>query len=102
MAQLPHDDIPAEQMDPETWTNPAGHFKPRHKMLSLYVDRSAVIAQWNAFKVWALKGWSTPWISPLYFAAMHNSQRNRNLFLAENHMNYRPYKWRRNSESSKY
>lgn len=89
-------------MEPETWANPTSHFRARHRLLSLYGDRDALVGKLLNFKTWALDRWYVPWFSPVYFVVTHFSQRNRNLFLLENHLNYRPYKFRRNDETSKY
>ena len=74
-----------EVIETNSWSSPTEHFRTRHK-----------------FKSWALGGSFVPWFTPLYFGALHFSQRNRNLFLVENHLNYRPYWGRRNDEDSKY
>lgn len=85
-------------LEAEGWDSPAEHFRPKHKFGSLYADRSAIIARGMNFKAWLLDRWFVPTWSPLYFVLTHFSQRNRNLFLIENHLNYRPYKFRRNDE----
>lgn len=85
-----------QSFEAEQWDSPTDHFRPRHKVASLYVDRSAMVQRGLNAKVWLLDRWFVPTWSPLYFVLTHFSQRNRNLFLVENHLNYRPYKWRRN------
>jgi hypothetical protein len=60
------------------------------------VDRHSIVKRWLDLKASVLSAWYLPTITPMYFFGVHFSQRNRNLFLLENHLNYRPYKWRRN------
>ena len=84
------------------WTSPTDHFKPKHKYLSLYTDHDYVVANWLGWKKWALSSSLLPAWTPLYFVFTWFSARNRNLFLVENNLNYRPYKWRRNDENNKY
>jgi hypothetical protein len=86
----------------EMWSSPTDHFRPRHRHLTLFTDHDYVVDKWLNFKTTLLNRWYVPFWTPLYFGLTHLSQRNRNLFLVENHMNYRPYKWRRNDETSKY
>jgi hypothetical protein len=84
------------------WSNPADHFRPNMKVVTMYSDRNWNVQTWMDLKGKWLDAWYLPWWSPLYQAGLWFSQRNRNLWLVENHMNYRPYKWRRNTEDSKY
>jgi hypothetical protein len=93
---------PVEQQEIESWASPTDHFRTRHKFLTLYTDKAFNTQQWLNFKTWALDRSYVPFFTPIYFGALHFSQRNRNLFLVENHLNYRPYWNRRNTEDSKY
>lgn len=85
-----------------SWASPVDHFKTRHRYMTFYTDKNYNIMQWLGFKESVLGRWFVPWFSPLYFVGLHFSQRNRNLFLVENHLNYRPYWGRRNDEDSKF
>lgn len=89
-------------MEAESWSNPTDHFKLRHKFITLYTDKEFNIMKWLEFKSSALGKWFVPWWSPMYFVGTHLSQRTRNLWLVENHLNYRPYWGRRNDEDSTY
>lgn len=92
----------AEQAETTMWSNPADHFRPNMKILSMYSDRNYNVQYWIDFKAKWLSVSYLPWWTPLYQAGLWLSQRNRNLLLVENHMNYRPYKWRRNTEDGAY
>lgn len=87
---------------PETssdfWSNPVDHFRPNLKAASLYFDRQYVVDRWLHAKERWLSPWYMPWWSPLYQVMTWYSQRNRNLMLVENNLNYRPYPFRRNDE----
>eukprot|EP00672_Neobodo_designis_P016549 CAMPEP_0174831504 /NCGR_PEP_ID=MMETSP1114-20130205/3131_1 /TAXON_ID=312471 /ORGANISM="Neobodo designis, Strain CCAP 1951/1" /LENGTH=151 /DNA_ID=CAMNT_0016065329 /DNA_START=34 /DNA_END=487 /DNA_ORIENTATION=- len=102
MASQDMNNMPVEQQDTSSWASPAEHFRTRHKWLTLYTDKNFNINSWLSFKTWVLDRSYVPWFTPLYFGMLHISQRNRNLFLVENHMNYRPYWGRRNTEDSTY
>lgn len=91
-----------EQVETTSWSSPTDHFRTRHKFLTLYTDKIFNIQQWLAFKQWVLDTPLVPWFTPIYFAALHTGQRNRNLTLVENHLNYRPWQFRRNDEDSIY
>jgi hypothetical protein len=91
-----------EQQETTSWSSPVDHFRTRHKYLTLYTDKGFNTQKWLEFKQWFLGTPLVPWFTPLYFGMLHLSQRNRNLFLVENHMNYRPYWGRRNDEDSIY
>lgn len=80
------------------WSNPVDHFRPNLKFLTLYWDRQYVVDKWLHTKEKWLKPWYLPWWTPMYQIMTWYSQRNRNLMLVENHMNYRPYRFRRNDE----
>lgn len=99
------DSHPSQQIEvteAEMWTSPADHFRPRAKMLTLYTDRDYMVMRWLKLKESVLsKAW-LPWWTPMYMAGTHFGQRSRNMFLCENHLNYRPYKFRPNTESSKF
>lgn len=84
------------------WSSPVSHFRPNMKFLTVYTDRHMNVLRWMEFKDSWLKPWYMPWFSPLYQAGLWFSQRNRNLWLVENHLNYRPYKWRRDTENGPY
>jgi len=84
------------------WDSPVGHFRLRHKFLSLYADKPQVIAKWLNVKASICDRWFVPFFTPLFFGLTHISQRNRNLLLVENHLNYRPWKFRYNDEGNTY
>ena len=91
--------VEAPQMEtPESWSSPTDHFRPRHKFLTWYTDKEYNVTKWLNFKDACLNKFYVPWFTPVYFFATHFSQRNRNLFLVENNLTYRPYKFRRNDE----
>jgi hypothetical protein len=91
-----------EMVETTSWSSPTDHFRTRYKFVTLYTDKMFNVRQWLEFKSWALGSPLVPWFTPLYFGFTHFSQRNRNLFLVENHLNYRPFAGRRNDEDSKY
>ncbi|CCW62006.1 unnamed protein product [Phytomonas sp. EM1] len=80
------------------WSNPVDHFRPNLKAFTLYADRNEVMDKWHHFLERRLGAWYVPWWSPLYQLLLWYPQRNRNLFLIENNLNYRPYRFRRNDE----
>lgn len=86
----------------DVWTNPADHFRPRNKFLTLYTDRNYLVMKYLSWKSRFLGSSFVPTWTPLYFFMTHFEQRVRNLYLVENQLNYRPYKFRPNTESSKY
>eukprot|EP00760_Papus_ankaliazontas_P034012 PhM_4_TR6862/c1_g1_i1/m.55975 len=86
----------------EQWNSPTDHFRPKHKLISLYVDKENVTRRYLAAKTFVLDKWFMPFFTPFFFVATHISQRNRNLFLLENHLNYRPYKFRYDDWDNKY
>jgi hypothetical protein len=88
--------IAAAAEETTMWSSPVNHFRPPYKFLTVYTDRNYNVLRWMNFKERWLSPWYVPWWSPLYQLGLWFSQRNRNLLLTENLMNYRPYKWRRN------
>lgn len=80
------------------WSNPVDHFRPNLKALTLYADRQYVADRYQHFLERRLGAWYMPWWSPVYQLLTWYPQRNRNLFLVENNLNYRPYRFRRNDE----
>ncbi|KAG8346437.1 hypothetical protein ERJ75_000138100 [Trypanosoma vivax] len=80
------------------WSNPVDHFRPNLKALTLYAEYQHYVDRWLHAKARWLAPWYVPWWSPLYQLSTWYSQRTRNLFLVENHLSYRPYKFRRNDE----
>lgn len=90
--------VTSEEVVGDFWSNPVDHFRPNLKVLSVYFERQYVVDRWLKAKDSFLKPWYMPWWSPFYQFFTWNSQRNRNLFLIENNMNYRPYRFRRNDE----
>ena len=91
-----------EHQEVESWASPTDHFRTRHKWLTIYTDKIFNGEMVLQKKTAILDKWFVPWFTPLYFFATHFSQRNRNLFLVENHLNYRPWSHRRNDEDSTY
>ncbi|CBZ34190.1 hypothetical protein, conserved [Leishmania donovani] len=83
------------------WSNPVDHFRPNLKFLSVYVEHQCVVDKWLHIKEKWLKPWYLPWWTPMYQVMTWYSQRNRNLMLVENNLNYRPYRYRRNDEDRK-
>jgi hypothetical protein len=92
------DDIVHETQD---WSSPTDHFKIRHKWLTLWFDHDFLVQDWAKTKTAWLKPWYVPQWSPFYFVMTWFSARNRNLFLLENHLTYRPFAGRKN-EKLKY
>lgn len=80
------------------WSNPIDHFRPNLKAFTLYADHTYVVDRMLRAKERWLSPWYMPWWSPVYQFFTWYSQRNRNLMLIENNLNYRPYKFRRNDE----
>jgi hypothetical protein len=88
-------------MEESSWSSPTDHFKIRHKFLTLFYDHDFLVQDWlNAKSSWLGKSYLPAW-TPLYFAMTWFSARNRNLFLVENHLTYRPFAQRKN-EKLKY
>ena len=90
-----------EEIETTQWNNPTDHVRPRSKLLSMWIDKTRVVEYTMKTKSYFLGHWSIHWMSPAYFFFTHFSARNRNLFLTENHLSYRPYKFRRN-DNEKY
>lgn len=87
----------------EAWAHSlVDHLRPNSKLITFYVDRHDLVHRWSNFKLALLGPWWVPWWCPLYAALTHYTRRQKNLYLVENHYNYRPYKYRRNDEDSKY
>ncbi|EPY37732.1 hypothetical protein AGDE_06202 [Angomonas deanei] len=82
----------------EFWTNPVDHFRPNLKALSLYFDHNYLVDRWLHVKERWLRPFYLPSWTPMYQFGTWYSQRNRNLLLVENNLNYRPYRFRRNDE----
>lgn len=95
MSAEPHH---SEEVATDFWSNPVDHFRPNLKAFTLYSDRHYFVDRYQRFLDRRLGAFYMAWWNPLYQAALWYPQRNRNLFLIENNMNYRPYKWRRNDE----
>ena len=94
--------VQVEQTMEDTWTSPADHFRPRNKFMTLYTDRNYLVMKYTAWKSRFLGSALVPSWTPMYFIMTHFEQRVRNLYLVENQLNYRPYKFRPNTETSKY
>ncbi|EPY33716.1 hypothetical protein STCU_02050 [Strigomonas culicis] len=95
---MPAATVPSSEVS-DFWSNPVDHFRPNFKALSLYFDHNYVVDRWLHAKERWLKPFYLPTWSPLYQVMTWYSQRNRNLLLVENNLNYRPYRYRRNDEN---
>lgn len=91
-----------QDMEAAYWASPADHFRPRLKFLTIFTDYHYNQMRWLAFKESVLNKWYVPWWTPLYQVSMWFTQRNRNLLLVENHLSYRPYRWRRDTENGPF
>ena len=91
----------ADQQQVMSWSSPTDHFKLRHKFLTLFFDHDFTVQQWLSTKSNILGKWFVPQWSPLYFFGTFFSGRSRNLYLVENHLNYKPFAQRKN-EKLKY
>ena len=78
-----------------------GHYRARWRYLSLPYEREFLIDKWLHFKKAIADRWFLPWWTPLFFFMTHVAQRNRNLYLVENRLNYRPWKYRYNDRAIK-
>jgi hypothetical protein len=84
------------------WSSPVDHFRVNLKWMTVHTDIPFNVQYLIEFEQKLLsKSW-LPWWCPLYSVATHIHQRNRNLHLAANHLNYRPYKFRANTISGAY
>ena len=92
----------APDEDASMWSNPADHFRPKSKLATLYTEKFWVVQQWFNIKETLLNHWWVPWWTPIYQIPVWFTQRNHNCFLVENHLSYRPYKFRANDITSKY
>ncbi|KNH08670.1 hypothetical protein XU18_0867 [Perkinsela sp. CCAP 1560/4] len=89
--------------EPLYWSsNIMDHFRKRHRYLSVNYERQYFVERWLHFKAFVCDRWFLPFWTPLFFLMTHISQRNRNLCLVENNLNYRPWKFRYNDWSNKY
>ena len=79
---------------PQMWNSIVDHFRTRHKLVSFHAETQDVIDKWLDVKTFLLDRWFVPYWTPLFMGLTFFSQRNRNLFLLENNLNYRPWKFR--------
>ena len=100
MAALSVDEIIADKADDEFWGSFIwGHANYRHRYLTMFCEREFLIDKWLDFKTMVCDRWFLPFWTPLFFLMTHVAQRNRNLYLVENHLNYQPWKYRYNDKN---
>ena len=84
------------------WSNPVDHFRINLKWMTIHTDIPFDVQYFIEFEQKLLSKSYLPWWTPFYFAVTHLHQRNRNLHLAQNPLNYRPYKYRANTLSGQF
>jgi len=91
-----------ENNETTSWANPVDHFRPQYKILQMNFDRHWVIDRLLKYQERILGNGLLMWWNPMYFIPTHYQQRNRNLSLLMNNLNYKPYKWRADDINSNY